>query len=178
MSETRGRHGAQPGDLLLRPVALGALALLVVNDHLLKAAYPGPLTGKLSDVAGMVFFPILLAAGWELGQAAVRRWRGPSAGAAVIAIAASGLAFVLVKTTTQGAEAFGWAIGLAQWLLVLPVRLLGDGGVPAPAAARIVADPTDLLALPALAIALAIGLRRAGRQSAPSTAASLREVPA
>ncbi|HET7501896.1 MAG TPA: hypothetical protein VFK02_12855 [Kofleriaceae bacterium] len=40
---------------LTRPIAIAAIALLVVNDHVLKAAYPGFVTGKLSDFAGMMF---------------------------------------------------------------------------------------------------------------------------
>ena len=47
-----GAPGASAGDGLLHPIALLAVALLLVNDHLLKAAAPGPLTGKLSDSPG------------------------------------------------------------------------------------------------------------------------------
>ena len=39
--------------LLLHPAFLVALATLVVNDHLLKDAFPGVVTGKLSDFAGL-----------------------------------------------------------------------------------------------------------------------------
>lgn len=41
-----------------------ALLVLLINDHLLKHAelLPGPVTGKLSDFAGMVVAPVLLAA--------------------------------------------------------------------------------------------------------------------
>ena len=45
------------------PFLLG-LALLVVNDHVLKQAFPGPVTGKLSDVAGLFVFPLFLATVW------------------------------------------------------------------------------------------------------------------
>ncbi|MCP4580716.1 MAG: hypothetical protein GY839_03815 [candidate division Zixibacteria bacterium] len=40
-------------NMLFNPIFLLALALLLLNDHLLKAAYPGWLTGKLSDFAGL-----------------------------------------------------------------------------------------------------------------------------
>lgn len=40
-----------PGDGLLHPLALLAIGILIVNDHALKAAWPGVVTGKLSDVA-------------------------------------------------------------------------------------------------------------------------------
>ena len=45
---------------LLHPAFLAALAALAVNDHVLKAAAPSALTGKLSDVAGLVVLPVLL----------------------------------------------------------------------------------------------------------------------
>lgn len=55
MSERRERD-------LLHPIALAALATLIINDRFLKSAWPSWWTGKLSDVAGMMFFPLLLAA--------------------------------------------------------------------------------------------------------------------
>jgi hypothetical protein len=42
------------------PLPLATVLLLAVNDHLLKARWPGLLTGKLSDFAGLFFFPLLL----------------------------------------------------------------------------------------------------------------------
>lgn len=46
---------------LLNIVFVGCLALLVVNDYYLKHAYAGMLTGKLSDIAGIILLPLLLA---------------------------------------------------------------------------------------------------------------------
>src|SRR5688572_756580 len=47
---------------LSRPAWWVALALLLINDHLLKGSglLPGWLTGKLSDVAGLLMAPPLL----------------------------------------------------------------------------------------------------------------------
>jgi hypothetical protein len=45
---------------LRHPVFTGAVALLVVNDHVLKQAYPSWLTGKLSDFAGVFVITALL----------------------------------------------------------------------------------------------------------------------
>ena len=50
---------------LLHPVALAALATLLVNDHVLKAAWPGWWTGKLSDLAALIVGPIAVAAVWQ-----------------------------------------------------------------------------------------------------------------
>jgi hypothetical protein len=47
--------------LLISPVFTGAVALLAVNDHLLKDQWPGVVTGKLSDFAGVAVVAILLA---------------------------------------------------------------------------------------------------------------------
>ena len=47
-------------DLLIHPAFTGALALLALNDHVLKAAAPGFITGKLSDVAGLFVTAVLL----------------------------------------------------------------------------------------------------------------------
>lgn len=53
-----------PRRALLRWPFLLALAVLLLNDHLLKGAglLPGWLTGKLSDVAGLYVAPVVLAA--------------------------------------------------------------------------------------------------------------------
>jgi hypothetical protein len=40
---------------------LFALAVLVINDHVLKGAYPGFVTGKLSDFAGVFALAVFLA---------------------------------------------------------------------------------------------------------------------
>ncbi len=49
---------------LLHPLWWVALGLLALNDHALKpmGLLPGWLTGKLSDVAGLVVAPVMLAA--------------------------------------------------------------------------------------------------------------------
>ncbi len=39
-------------------LAIAALLLLIVNDHIFKAYYPGFITGKLSDVAAAYLLPL------------------------------------------------------------------------------------------------------------------------
>ena len=53
----------RPRNFLSHPMFLGSLALLVLNDHVLKGSglLPNAVTGKLSDVAGMFVAPVLLA---------------------------------------------------------------------------------------------------------------------
>ncbi|WP_344972946.1 hypothetical protein [Streptosporangium fragile] len=109
-----------------------ATFVLLVNDHLLKALQPGPVTGKLSDIAGLLVAPPLLALALSLAFAfspALVRLAAPAA------TVATGIGFALVKTTEAGA-------GLASqaWTLVA-------------GPSRVLADPTDLVALPALGAA-------------------------
>ena len=48
-------------DLILNPYFLSGLALLILNDLILKWHFTSPLTGKLSDFAGLFVLPIFLA---------------------------------------------------------------------------------------------------------------------
>ena len=67
--------------------ALGALGVLVLNDHVLKLACPSWITGKASDVAGLFLFPILVGAFGGARSKAV----------ATLAALAGGVFFALCK---------------------------------------------------------------------------------
>jgi hypothetical protein len=155
-----GQAPARPGDGLLHPVALVALATLIINDQLLKAAWPGVVTGKLSDVAGLVVAPLALQAAWEVGQWIGGRWHGPTRSVLAVAIIAVGVGFAAVQVWEAASNAYEWALGAAQW----PFRALAASltGAPTPGVDAVVAtaDPGDLLALPALAITWWVGRRR------------------
>ncbi len=135
--------------MLLHPLAIGALVILIVNDHILKTAIPGAVTGKLSDVAGLAVFPLLLATIIE-----VVRPRSDRQALVLASIAITVVAFTAVKTTDVSASLFGWSLGLGQWYL----RSGHSGAELAPAA--VIADPTDLLAIPAVLVAAWIALPR------------------
>jgi hypothetical protein len=151
------------GDVLLHPVVLASIAILIANDHVLKGAAPGWLTGKLSDVAGLVFFPLLLIAAWELLRWALRRRVDPSARSVIAAVVVTGLAFASVKTTEPGASVFAWGLGTVQWLVASTWSAVVAEPAPAIEPVNIVRDPTDLVALLALGCAAAIGLARVRR---------------
>ena len=123
---------ASPGFVL-------ALVVLVLNDHVLKQAYPGWVTGKLSDVAGLVVAPLLLAVPLTL-------LRVPRA--LLVSMALTGLGFTLTKTSAAGA-----ATTSDLWSLT---------GIPT----HIRADVTDLLALPALYAAWLVHRRVVRRKPA------------
>lgn len=156
----------RPGDGILHPAALTALAILVLNDQVLKRLWPGLVTGKLSDIAGLVLLPTALVAGWEIGRSSFRRPWGPSRRALLTALVVSGVFFTAIQVWPPADEAFRVGLGIAQWpvrALVASIRGSAVGG-PEPVAS--VADAEDLLAIPALAIAWWIGrdrLRVGGR---------------
>ncbi len=79
--EGERRSAWTPGRAFAQPVWLASLVLLVINDHALKGAgvLPAVVTGKLSDVAGLLVAPAVLAwlarartpRGWTLAHLAV-----------------------------------------------------------------------------------------------------------
>jgi hypothetical protein len=128
----------------MHPLTLVAVALLVVNDWVLKPIWPGWVTGKLSDVAGLAFAPVVLSAAIGLVLAALARLGAridPSLTRRrlLACIAATGAGFVAVKLSAGAADA------VVQTLSQLGRR------------ASIQLDRTDLLTLPALALAYWIG---------------------
>lgn len=134
----------------LHPVALAALAVLVANDWWVKPrhALPGVVAGKLSDLAGLAFAPVLLSAliGLVLvGAARLGAAVDPSLSRRRLAgcIAATGAVFAAVKLSPVAAHTVAAALS----------GIVRHVGRPA----TIVADPTDLACLPALAIAWWIG---------------------
>ena len=134
---------------LLHPITVGALALLLLNDHLLKAAWPGVVTGKLSDFAGLALTPPAITAvlALLLPRLPVRK----VAGTATLIV---GIGFCLVKVTVLGAA---WASAGWSW---------------AAGPSTVLRDPTDLLALPALSASW-WALAQVRRHPLPGRAASL-----
>jgi GNAT superfamily N-acetyltransferase len=154
------------GDGLLHPLPLVAIALLLLNDQVLKRAAPGFVTGKLSDVAGLLFFPVFLVAVVEVCLSAIGRWRGPSRNLLFGAVVATGATFAIVKVLPVGESVYEIALGLGQWPFRAIAALAGGSSVPALAPVDLTRDPTDLIALAALAIPFAIGARRVAGEAA------------
>jgi len=128
MTQNDERQGwLRPGQALLHPAWLTAVALLVLNDHLLKGSvWAGVLTGKLSDFAGLFLAPVLVAA--------LLRRRRP--GGVIACAVAVGVVFAAINLWP--AAALAWD---ALW------RALGWGW-------HTTVDPTDLMALPMVPLSL------------------------
>jgi hypothetical protein len=151
-----------PGAGLAHPVALLAIAVLVLNDHVGKAAFPGLITGKVSDVAGLAFFPLLLQAGVEWAQAAAGRPGARSDRVLGLAVAATAVVFALVKLDTPVTDLYRIGLGALQWPGHALVALVTGQAPPDLAPVRIATDPTDLWTLPAVLVAWAVGRVRGG----------------
>ncbi|MEV4559201.1 hypothetical protein AB0K51_19740 [Kitasatospora sp. NPDC049285] len=127
-----GERAAATGAVLRwagHPGTVAAVLLLGFNDRSGKRIWPGPVTGKLSDLAWMLVAPPVLA----LLLTPVLRLRGhwPAA----VGIGGTALAFAVAKSGVAGGE--------------LASRIWSLSGVPS----RIKGDRSDLLALPVLAVA-------------------------
>ena len=112
---------------LCSPIFIAALLVLVLNDHWLKGAglLPGWLTGKLSDFAGLIVAPILVAA----------VFRARTRSARILCWTAVATVFSAIKLWPVAARA------LEQLM-----RALGLSW-------RVWVDPSDLLALSVLPLA-------------------------
>ncbi len=110
---------------LTLPLSWLAVAILLINDHLFKALTPSWLTGKLSDFAGLFFFPFVLAA--LLSLPLDRLHVSPrKAGGLVIFI--TGICFALIKTVPTinvfASEALSRVIGYRTTFALDPTDLL------------------------------------------------------
>ena len=165
------RGGPQPGDLLLDPVILLALAVLVLNDHVLKGPGPAPLTGILSGMAGLILMPSVLVAGTELLAWLRGRWLTSTMRPMLAASVAVGTAYALVELLPAATELYAWTWGMLQWPGATVLALLGGDPLPGIVPVRAVADPFDLLALPCLAIPVLLQGRRLSAASSTVSAA-------
>ena len=114
----------------VHPLWWAALGLLALNDHVLKGSglLPDSWTGKLSDFAGVIVAPPLLA--WALG--ARRRWAAPIA---ALVVGAGLCAIDLLPAASHALE-----------------RVLAAFGLPS----RLWPDASDLWALLALPLGYAL----------------------
>lgn len=126
-----------PHRALLHPLWLSSLLLLALNDHVLKGAglLPGVVTGKLSDFAGLLVAPALLAV--LVGVRTRRGWW--------LAHVAVGVVFSAIQLSPDAAAVWGGAMAMlgAPWVIVC--------------------DPSDLLALPMLLVGARVFARSMAR---------------
>ncbi len=138
------------------PLSLGALAVMVVNGAWLQRAFPNFLTGKISDVAVLFFFPFFLMALLNTGKAlealisGSKRIAEPSLQKLKRTIAFTALVFILLQISPTFVRYY--------------LGVLGDMNVfPWMKSFRYTPDLTDLLTLPTLIFTYFYGRRRIKR---------------
>jgi hypothetical protein len=138
---------------------MAAVALLLLNDHVLKTAWPGSLTGKLSDFAGLAFFPLFLQAAWEIGCLAYRRPVTRSQRVLFAATVLTVVGFTLVKTLPLCAEGYRYGLSALRWPFGAFLEMAHGGPLHGIGRVSFVRDPSDLVALPAALIGLVVQSR-------------------
>lgn len=157
------------GDGLLHPVVLGSILVLILNDRVLKAAWPGLVTGKLSDVAGLLFAPLFVVALAEVAAAAAGRWSAPSRTWLTVAVGVVAVGFAAVKLVPPIEATWELGLGIVQWPVGAVTELMSGRGLPPIRPVDTTPDATDLIALPAVWLALAIGIGRVGQSCRSSS---------
>ena len=124
----------RPTALLTHPIVVVAIAALIVNDHFLKARFHNLLTGKLSDFAGSLFFPVVMVSFIELGRWALGSPNpvGNRRQLLLVAGVTTAVGFGAIQLWSPATEFYR---AVASMAMLQPVQ--------------VVADPWDLIALPA-----------------------------
>jgi len=145
------------GDFLLDPIALGSVAVLVTNDWYVKQNWPGAISGKLSDLAGLIFFPLLLVALVELGSLVVRRpWQAARSAFIAVAVIVA-VVFASTKAIEPVRNADEVILGWLWWLPGAAYRLVSGQAAGTAGRHQVTADLSDLLAVPCVLVAIWIG---------------------
>ncbi len=149
-----------PGDLLLHPACLLALAVVILNDRVLKVHTPGFVTGKLSGFAGLVYFPLFVIAALEGARWLLRRDRWKLGPRSVTIVSLSiGAVVVLIKSWGPAAEFYRANLGLVLWPAYAPLDLVQGRGLPPVRRVGLAQDLTDLVSLVALVVPIWIARR-------------------
>ena len=126
---------ARPRHEFFAWVPLSTVVVFGLNNLLLKSEFPGVVTGKLSDFAFCFFFPLFVSALLEV----VRSW--PRKRRVLVGAGLTVLSLVLVKTSTLMSNLLDGALALVNPLFGMPPSTN-------------VVDPSDLVALPMVLLAL------------------------
>ena len=138
----------RPGDCIRHPVCITMLIVWLLNDHVWKEVWGNALTGKLSDIAGLVVFPMMLTALYEfycsyLNQAPISLRR-----VHWVSLGFSALIMILINLSEWGADFVRVTLGYIQW----PFQCLWHHKITSLQPVQLTEDPTDLWTLVTLII--------------------------
>ena len=135
------RKSGLPAAELLAPVPLLCLVLLVVNDWVIKPSdAPRWIAGKLSDVAGLAVFPLVVTAALDVALAVFAKLGAP----VDFSLRQWKLAIACVLTA---------GVFTAMKLSPALAGMVADALSAIAGPSRVVPDPTDALTVPAVLVA-------------------------
>jgi MFS superfamily sulfate permease-like transporter len=150
------RQQPLPGSIIVHPIALLAMATTWCNDRYLKHVHPGWVTGKLSDLAGLAFFPFWAIGCIELLLLLCGRRRLARTRSMLVVVVATAFLFSGIKLSPAASRYYEHFIAR--------IRSVGlSTSVPNVQVSNAV-DLTDLIALPALGLGLWVVHKRDARR--------------
>jgi hypothetical protein len=163
------------GGILLHLACLMSLALLILNDRFLKEHWSNWVTGKLSDFAGLALFSFLIFGAAEIFRRTLRMARWWMRPTGIVASSATiALLFLAIKTSSLGASFFKFATGILEWPIYAMMWACRGKAVAHLPSAHIVRDPSDGIALIALAIPALVAWKRYVRNELITEQSTLR----
>lgn len=147
---TRNNPVDPPGNGLRHPVVICMFALWVLNDHFLKAAFGNAITGKLSDVAGLIVFPVFLVAIAEWIGFWTHKPAPCSRAILMVSLVGTGLFFFMLNLSTAFSDGVSLLLGGVQWPFRTGWAWLSGDRIPELTSVHSTPDWTDALTLPAL----------------------------
>jgi hypothetical protein len=123
----------------------------------LKGYFANAWTGKLSDIAGLAVFPLVLLSAYEIACALGRRAPRMRSQVLWVSLVATGTFMVCINLSQGWADAYTLGLSLVQWPIEALWSLLSGGLTPPLATLEVTMDPSDLWTLPALGIAWRVG---------------------
>ena len=148
MSRLSSHSRYRPGDCIRHPMSVFMLWLWLLNDHVFKDLWGNALTGKLSDISGLVVFPLMLVATYELICAYRQRVATHLHLVLWLSLGISAMIIILINMSDWGADFCRISLGLLQW----PFRCLWSLSIVPIHIVHLTMDPTDLWTLGALFI--------------------------
>ena len=140
------------GQHLRHPLVLIMMVTWALNDHVLKDAYGQWWTGKLSDVSGLVVFPIMLYSLYEVYYALQKRHPQSVQGAIYLSLLATGGILICINLFVSMEVLCGQIIAHLQWPFRAVWSLINKETLPPLNQLKTTMDPTDLWTLPTLLI--------------------------
>jgi hypothetical protein len=123
-----------------------------VNDHILKALYGNWWTGKLSDLSGLVVFPVALYSAYEIYWAVRKQAPKHLKLTLKVSVLITGGLLFSINTVSSVEHFSSFAIAYIQWPFRALMSLFKEGPLPTLNVLKTTMDATDLLTLPTLII--------------------------